>query len=235
MRLSKYSYLTQSSIPALVGAVCVGPAPVVVALWAGVFISDVLWLRKLARAGLVNAGREVLAFVASYGPYAAVLALNGKPELSLDFLPAAAILVCLYFFIGRILFYFTLLVRDKLEYVEKVLILRWEIISYLLTLIATVFAGAFWNFYVGHLRALAERISIVTAGSQSSKATSPTTRTETSRRSKRATSRSARHATKTPAARPAVAMPVSPRSTRTGSPTSANLLAPRWPSAAGGP
>ena len=49
-------------------------------------------------------------------------------------LPAAAILVCLYFFISRALFYFTLLVRDKLEYVEKILILRWEIISYLLTL-----------------------------------------------------------------------------------------------------
>jgi len=138
VRLSKYSYLTQSSIPALVGAVCVGPSSVVVALWAGVFVSDVLWLRKLARAGLVNAGREVLAFVAAYGPYAAVLSLSGAPELSLDLLPAAAILVCLYFFIGRALFYFTLLVRDKLEYVEKILILRWEIISYLLTLIATV-------------------------------------------------------------------------------------------------
>ncbi|HEY8256839.1 MAG TPA: methyl-accepting chemotaxis protein [Gemmatimonadales bacterium] len=138
VRLSKYSYLTQSTIPALVGAVCIGPAAVVAALWAGTFVSDVLWLRKLPRAGLVNAGREVLAFVAAFGPYAAVLAMSGNPGLSLDALPAAAILICLYFFIGRALFYFTLLVRDKLEYVEKILILRWEIISYLLTLIATV-------------------------------------------------------------------------------------------------
>ena len=138
VRLSKYSYLTQSSIPALVGAVCVGPAPVVVALWVGVFISDVVWLRKLGHAGLVNAGREVLAFVAAYGPYAAVLAMTRSAELSLDFLPAAAILVCLYFFISRTLFYFTLLVRDKLEYVEKILILRWEIISYLLTVLASI-------------------------------------------------------------------------------------------------
>ena len=38
----------------------------------------------------------------------------------------------------RALFYFTLLVRDKLEHAEKILILRWEIISYLLTLIAAV-------------------------------------------------------------------------------------------------
>jgi methyl-accepting chemotaxis protein len=138
VRLSKYSYLTQSSIPALVGAACIGPTPVVVALWAGVFVSDVVWLRKLGHAGLVNAGREVLAFLAAYGPYAAVLTVTRSTELSLDLLPAAAILVCLYFFVSRTLFYFTLLVRDKLEYVEKILILRWEIISYLLTVLASI-------------------------------------------------------------------------------------------------
>jgi hypothetical protein len=138
VRLSKYSYLTQSHVPALVGALAVGPAPVVVALWGGVFASDVLWLRKLARAGVINAGREVLAFAAAFGPYAAVLAMTGRPQLSLDLLPALAILLCAYFFTTRIMFYFTLLVRDKLEHAEKILILRWEIISYLLTLIATV-------------------------------------------------------------------------------------------------
>ncbi|HEX2638599.1 MAG TPA: hypothetical protein VHL81_15795, partial [Gemmatimonadales bacterium] len=138
VRLSKYSYLTQSGVVALVGSACVGPSPVVLALWAGVFASDVLWLRKLPRAGFINAGREVLAFAAAYGPYAGVLALTGHPDLSLDLLPAAAILICSYFFSTRALFYFTLLVRDKLEHAEKILILRWEIISYLLTLAATV-------------------------------------------------------------------------------------------------
>jgi methyl-accepting chemotaxis protein len=138
VRLSKYSYLTQSGVAALVGALSVGPSPVVLALWLGVFASDVLWLRKLRWAGFVNAGREVLGFVGAYGPYAAVLGLTGYPELSLDLLPAAAILICLYFFATRALFYFTLLIRDKLEYAEKVLILRWEIISYLLTLTASV-------------------------------------------------------------------------------------------------
>ena len=138
VRLSKYSYLTQSGVAAIVGALSVGPSPVVAGLWLGVFASDVLWLRKLPRAGFVNAGREVLGFVAAYGPYAAVLALTGQPDLSLDLLPAVAIFVCMYFFATRALFYFTLLLRDKLEYAEKILILRWEIISYLLTLIASV-------------------------------------------------------------------------------------------------
>jgi methyl-accepting chemotaxis protein len=142
VRLSKYSYLTQSAVPTLVGAVCIGPAPVVAALWVGVATADVFGLRKQPRAGLVNAGREVIGFVASYGPYAAILTLGGAAELTLDFLPAAAILVALYFFSSRALFYFSLLIRNKLENAEKILILRWEISSYLLTLIASTIVVA---------------------------------------------------------------------------------------------
>jgi methyl-accepting chemotaxis protein len=136
VRLSKYSYLTQSAVPTLVGAVCVGPTPVLAALWIGVAGGDVFVLRKQPRAGLINAGREVIGFKAAYGPYAAILSLSGGSELTLDFLPAAAILVSLYFFVSRALFYFSLLIRNKLEGAEKILILRWEISSYLLTLIA---------------------------------------------------------------------------------------------------
>jgi methyl-accepting chemotaxis protein len=96
----------------------------------------VFGLRKQPRAGLINAGREVIGFVAAYGPYAAILSLGESTELTLDFLPAAAILVALYFFLSRALFYFSLLIRNKLESAEKILILRWEIGSYLLTLVA---------------------------------------------------------------------------------------------------
>ena len=137
VRLSKYSYLTQSGIPTLVGAICVGPAPVVAGLWVGVVGAEVFWLRKQPRGGLINAGREVIAFMAAFGPYAAILALTGTTELTVDFLPAVAILVSLYFFISRALFYFSLLIRNKLESAEKILILRWEISSYLLTLIGS--------------------------------------------------------------------------------------------------
>jgi len=142
VRLSKYSYLTQSAIPTLVGAVCIGPSSVAAALWVGVAATDVFGLRKQPRAGLINAGREVIGFVAAYGPYAAILALGGSTELTLDFLPAGAILVVLYFFLTRALFYFSLLVRNKLESAEKILILRWEISSYLLSLIASTIVVA---------------------------------------------------------------------------------------------
>ena len=137
VRLSKYSYLTQSAIPVLVGSVCIGASPVVLALWLGVAGADVFGLRKQTRAGYVNAGREVIGYLGAFGPYAAILALGHSTELTLDFLPAAAILVALYFFLSRALFYFSLLIRDKLESAEKILILRWEISSYLLSLIAS--------------------------------------------------------------------------------------------------
>ena len=143
VRLSKYSYLTQTGIPTLVGAICIGPGPVIAATWVGVVGADVFRLRKQPRGGLINAGREVIAFVAAFGPYAAILAATGTTELTVDFLPAAAILVSLYFFVSRALFYFSLLIRNKLESAEKILILRWEISSYLLTLIgATVVVAA---------------------------------------------------------------------------------------------
>jgi methyl-accepting chemotaxis protein len=143
VRLSKYSYLTQSAVPTLVGAVCIGPTPVLAALWIGVAGGDVFVLRKPPRAGLINAGREVIGFMGAYGPYATILYLSGASELTLDFLPAAAILGSLYFFLSRTLFYFSLLIRNKLENAEKILILRWEIISYLLTLAAA--AAVVWT------------------------------------------------------------------------------------------
>jgi len=138
VRLSKYSYLTQSGIPALVGATTLGASPVVAALALGILLADVGWVRRPWRAGWINVGREIIAFVAAYGFYTLALRLSRVTELSIDFLPAAFGLVAIYFLTTRGLFYFTLMVRDKLEAAEQILILRWEIISYLLTLIATV-------------------------------------------------------------------------------------------------
>jgi methyl-accepting chemotaxis protein len=143
IRLSKYSFLTQTGIPTLAGALAAGPAPVVLALVLGVVGGDVLWLRKAWRAGLINAGREVLGFTAAYGAYALVLRWSGGPGLSLDALPAVFTLAGMYFLLSRALFYFTLLLRSKLETVEQLLILRWEVVSFLLTIIgATVIVGA---------------------------------------------------------------------------------------------
>jgi len=138
VRLSKYSYLTQHAVPVLVGMLVASPSQVVAGMVAGVFLVDTVWLRKPMIAGMVNAGRETIAFVAAFGIYALVWRLSGSPGLGLDFLPAAFTLAGTYFFLSRALFYFTLLLRDKLESEERLLILRYEVVAYLLTLGAAI-------------------------------------------------------------------------------------------------
>ncbi len=137
VRLSKFSYLTQTGVPALVAAVATPPSVGVLALAFGVFASDVGWLRKPLRAGAVNAGREALAFAVAYGFYALAVRISGVRGLSLDFLPPAVILAGMYFVVTRTLFYLSLILRAKLEAEERVFILRWEMVSFLMTLLAT--------------------------------------------------------------------------------------------------
>jgi methyl-accepting chemotaxis protein len=162
VRLSKYSYLTQSVVPTVVGALAVGPAAAVAALFVGTMAADTLWLRKPYKVALINAGREVIAFAAAFGVYAAVWAASGRPGLAVELFPAAFSFVAAYFLASRALFYFTLLVRDKLEEAERLLILRWEVVSYLLSLGAiavtalalTSLAPLGWLAVLGTLAAL---------------------------------------------------------------------------------
>ncbi len=141
IQLSKFSYLTQVGLLVLVGLVTLGPGIVIFAVGLGTFVADAFWQRKLLRAAWINAGREVMGIMAAYGAYAVVLARSGATEPSLDYLPAALTLAGIYFFITRALFYFTLLVRGKLEPHERLMILRYEVLSYLLTLIGAVIAA----------------------------------------------------------------------------------------------
>jgi methyl-accepting chemotaxis protein len=137
IRLSKFSYLTQIGIPALVAAL-VAPAPVgILGIAGGVFVVDVAWLRKPLRAGAVNAGREALGFAVAYGFYALALRLNGVTSISLEFLAPFVVLAGTYFTMTRVLFYLSLLVRAKLEPEERLFILRWEIVAFMVTLLGT--------------------------------------------------------------------------------------------------
>lgn len=138
VRLSKYSYLTQSGIASLAGLVLVPVEAVLGGLAAAVFATDVLWHRKSALVGAVNAGREVIALMAAAGCYFLARWLTGAHDLSLDFLPAAAVLAGTYFLTSRGLFYFSLLVREKLLLEERLFILRWEVVGYAITLTGAV-------------------------------------------------------------------------------------------------
>jgi len=136
--LSKYSYLTQLGLVALAGSLVVGLPATVLAIAISTAGTDLAWLRKSAQAAAVNSGREVVAIVAGYGVYAAVLRASGAPPgLHLETLPALFFYGLSYFVFSRLLFYFALIVRGKLEQGERLLILRYECIGFGTTLIAS--------------------------------------------------------------------------------------------------
>jgi len=141
IQLSKYSHISQIGLVALVGAITLGPGPVVFALGLGSFIADAFMLRKLLLASWVNAGREVIGFLASYGAYAAVFVRVGPVGLSYDLLLPLLTLAVAYFVASRGLLYFTLLIRRKLDSQERMMILRYEVLAYLFTLIGSAFAA----------------------------------------------------------------------------------------------
>ncbi len=142
VRLSKFSYLTQTGVAALVAAVSTPAASGVLGIFIGVMVADWGILRKAPWAALVNGGREVVAFAGAYGFYAASVHWIGFGSANLEFLPAVAVLAGSYFFFTRTLFYFSLLIRGKLTVDDRIFLLRWEIVSYLVTLLAS--AITFW-------------------------------------------------------------------------------------------
>jgi methyl-accepting chemotaxis protein len=138
--LSKYSYLTQTALVGLAGSLLVGVPATVLAIAAGVLGADSLWQRKPLRVAWINLGRETIALVAAYGVYATALrALDiPRPELSIDLLPGFAGYALAYFVFSRLLFYFSLIIRAKLEPAERMMIIRYEVIGYAATVVATV-------------------------------------------------------------------------------------------------
>lgn len=128
--LGKYAYLAPSGIVALSGMLLVGPEATALGLAIGTMAADWGILRKRVSAALVNTGREIISVVAGFGLYAvAVTALQAQNPLSREAIPALAILVLGYFVAWRSLFYYTLLIRNKLSGDERLLILRYEIIA----------------------------------------------------------------------------------------------------------
>ncbi len=137
--LSKYSYLTQTGLVALAGSLLVGLPATALAVGLGVLGADWVWQKKMFRAALVNLGREIIALVGAYGVYAGALQLSEvmSPGLHVELVPALFFFALAYFVISRLLFYFALIIRGKLEQDERLLILRYECIGYGATVVAT--------------------------------------------------------------------------------------------------
>ncbi|PYO71979.1 MAG: hypothetical protein DMD64_12810, partial [Gemmatimonadetes bacterium] len=151
--LSKYSYLTQTALVGLAGSLLVGVPATALAIAGATLVTDSAWQRKPLRVSWINLGREVITLVAAYGVYAAALEWldmpNGVPVLNIELLPALAGYALAYFVFGRVLFYFSLIIRAKLEPAERLMVVRYEVITYAATLLAaTIFVGAVvaWSF-----------------------------------------------------------------------------------------
>ncbi len=134
-RLGKYAYTSQVGVGALAGALMVGPGATLLGVALGTAVADRGWLRRDTHAAWVNACREVVALSAAYGILALVLTVSRAPGvLSYEGVPALAVFAVAYFLASRGLFYFTLLARGKLSADDRMLILRYEIVAYALTI-----------------------------------------------------------------------------------------------------
>jgi methyl-accepting chemotaxis protein len=141
--LSKYSYLTQTALVGLAGSLLFGIPATALAIAGATVVTDSLWQRKPLRVAWINLGREVITLVAAYGVYATILHWLGSPALTIELLPALAGYALAYFVFGRLLFYLTLIIRSKLEPAERLMIVRYEVITYAATVFAaTTFVGA---------------------------------------------------------------------------------------------
>ena len=131
--LTKYGALNIFGFPAVAGSLIVGAPATLVGMYAGVFVADRFLSRKPLEVAYINAGREAIALLTSYGYFAWATRLTGVDHLtglSPEALPALALFIFAYFLISRGLLYFTLLFRDKLLDEEKSLILRYEVIGF---------------------------------------------------------------------------------------------------------
>jgi methyl-accepting chemotaxis protein len=166
VRLSKYSYLNQTAVISLAGSLLVGLPATLLALAMGTLFADWVWLRKTLWAAVINLARETIALTASYGIYAAILAISGvaDPGLHVATIPAAFFYALAYFVFSRLLFYLSLLVRGKLEQSEQLLIIRYEVIAYfgtmgaVTTIVSAVLAWppVTWLFVAAALGALGQ-------------------------------------------------------------------------------
>lgn len=131
--VTKYSALNLLGVVAVGGALVAGPEATGLALFLGLLASDWLVLRKGLGIAWINAGRETLALLSAYGCFAwaaAALGASSSGATGADFIPAMTLFLLTHFVLSRGLLYFSLILREKLLFEERSLILRYEVLTY---------------------------------------------------------------------------------------------------------
>ena len=139
--ITKFASLNVVQVVAMTGALAAGATTTAIALYAGVLLADVIHHRKTFTASWINASREMVTLLAAYGVYALVAvripdAVAGA--LTVESVPAIAVFFLAHFLLNRAALYATLLTRDKLLPDERALILRYEVIVYIASIVASV-------------------------------------------------------------------------------------------------
>jgi len=139
--ITKFASLNFVQVVALAGALAAGVTTTAPAIFAGVLLADLFHHRKPLIAAWINASREMLALYAAYGVYAAIaIRTPGARTVALvpEVVPAIAVFFLTYFLLSRAALYATLLTRDKLLPEEQALILRYEVIVFFASAVASI-------------------------------------------------------------------------------------------------
>lgn len=139
--ITKFASLNAVQVVAMAGALAAGVTATAIAVYAAVLVADVLYHKKAFTVAWINAAREMVTLFAAYGVYALVAtripdAVAGR--LSPDAVPAIAVFFLSHFLLNRAALYATLLSRNKLLPDEQALILRYEVIVFIASLVTTV-------------------------------------------------------------------------------------------------
>ena len=139
--ITKFASLTAVQVVAMSGALVAGVTTTAIALYAGVLLADTLHHRKPFMAAWINASREMLTLYAAYGVYA--LLVIRVPEaaagqLVVEAVPAIVVFFLMHFLLSRAALYANLLTRKKLKQEERALILRYEVIVFFASAVASV-------------------------------------------------------------------------------------------------
>ncbi|MGQ0703772.1 MAG: methyl-accepting chemotaxis protein [Gemmatimonadales bacterium] len=149
VRLDRFWSLTQTGVPALIAAFTMPGAAGVLGLTAGVLGAELLVERRSFVRAAAIAAREGLALAAASGFFLLAQELSGANRLTLELLAPAAILAGTWFVVSKGLAYLDRLLQGDLEVADRLLILRWEAIAF----VVTVLAAAIVVWSLEHLEA----------------------------------------------------------------------------------
>ena len=139
--ITKFASLNVVQVVAMTGALAAGATTTAIALYAGMLIADIFHHRKSFTASWINASREMVTLFAAYGVYALVtLRIPGADTgtLTPESIPAIVVFFLAHFILNRAALYATLLTRNKLLPDEQAMILRYEVIVFIASMVASI-------------------------------------------------------------------------------------------------